>query len=171
VQATANPYAELLKTWGGLAGVISLLISVFVLLRSLYLDRSHMWLIHRKDETEQSFVRTTNPQTFLGTATLIVTNNSSRPNAINKWHATVKDRDGNKAPVNMLLTKLTDFPPFNVTPLAVPSFSSVEAHLSFDVDVRTLPNPVVFEVMATDRTRKAYRICISIPNDVRNTFS
>jgi hypothetical protein len=174
MQATPNPYAEFLKTWGGLAGVVSLLVSVVVLLRSLYLDRPHLWFIHKKDETEQSFVRTVAPATpnlAIGTATLIVSNNSSRPNAILEWNANMRDTQGNGHPVDMLQGTLTGLPPHNVTPIVLPAFNSAEAHLLFLVDVSTLPNPAIFDVKAKDRTGKVYQVSISIPNVVRNTFS
>jgi hypothetical protein len=62
-------------------------------------------------------------------------------------------------------------PPLNVTPIVLPAFTACEAHLLFPIDVRGLPNPVVFEVRAKDRNRKMHAISISIPNVVKNTLS
>jgi hypothetical protein len=59
----------------------------------------------------------------------------------------------------------------NVTPTVIAAFSAIEAHLLFSVDLSTLPDPVVFKVRARDRTKKVYRIPVSIPNVVKNTFS
>src|SRR5713226_2315576 len=137
LQITPNPYVEFIKLWGGVAGFVS----ISMLLRALYLERSHLLFIHKRDETEQSFVRTLDaPNIVIGTATLIISNNSSRPNAINEWNATVKDREGKDHAVDMLQSTLgapSDFPPLNVTPIVMPAFSSIEAHLLFHVDVRT----------------------------------
>jgi hypothetical protein len=66
--------------------------------------------------------------------------------------------------------QLTGFAPFNAM-VSLPAFTSAEAHILFYVDVRTLPNPVVFRVIATDRTRKAHRLSVSIPNVLRNTLT
>jgi hypothetical protein len=174
---STNPYADFLATWGGLAGVVSLLVSVFILLRGWYRDRSHLWFIQNEDISEQSFCRTLNVRSpgethhVIGSATLTVSNNSSRPNAILRWTGTVRDVDGRVRNVDMSGPQhLTGFPPFN-TMVSLPAFTSAEAHLLFYVDVRTLPNPVVFRVTATDRTKKMYRLSVSIPNAVRNTLS
>jgi hypothetical protein len=169
-----NSYAEFLKMWGGLAGVVSLLVSVFLLVRALYLDRPHLWFIRKNDETEQSFVRThlSNPPGMVfGTLTLIISNNSARPNAVIAWKAITNTKYGNVHQIEMLQSTVGDLPPLNVTPIVVPAFSSVEAHLLFLVDVSALPNPVIFDVIATDRSRRVYQISASIPNVVRDTVS
>lgn len=145
-------------------------------------ERPRLSLIHKSDASEQSFVRmlgAASPNTVFGTATLIISNNGPKPNAIVHWGVSVKDRDGKDHPVDMCQDELTsldgtnasDFAPHNVTPIALPAFSATEAHLLFLVDVQTLPNPVVFDVNATDITGEVYRISISIPNVVRNTMS
>ncbi len=41
----------------------------------------------------------------------------------------------------------------------------------FLVDVRTLADPVVFQVVPKDRNKKMYRIPVSIRNLVRNTLA
>jgi hypothetical protein len=166
-----NPYADFLSTWGGLAGVVSLIISVIVLLRGWYRDRSHLWFIHKKDETEQFFVRTTRPSEVMGTATLVISNNSSRPNAILEWNATTRDKDGKVRTIDMTQSTLTDLGALNVTPMIIPAFTAVEAHLLFIVDPNALPDTAIFDVTAKDRTKKVHRISGSIPKVVRNTFS
>jgi hypothetical protein len=169
-----NPYAELLKTWGGLAGVVSLLVSIVVLLRGWYRDRSHLWFILKTDETERFFVRTIQskiPNVAIGTATLVVSNNSSRPNAILEWSATTTDKNGKVHKIDMSQSELTDFGTLNAVPTTVAAFTAVEAHLMFLVDARTLPDPVVFHVKAKDRTKKVHRISVSIPNVLKNTLS
>lgn len=153
-----------------------------VLLRTLYLDLPHLWFAQKKDSTQHSFVRLIQSQggeTAMGTATLIVSNNSSRQNAIIEWSASVKDTQGNDHAIDMTQGTLgdsdrarpQDYPSVNVTPLALPAFSSAEAHLLFLVNERILPSPVNFDVVAKDRTKKLYRIPVSIPNTVRNTMS
>ena len=171
-----HPYADFLDRWGGLAGVVSLLVSIFVLLRGWYRDRSHLWFIQNEDTSEQSFCRSLNVRAneahhVIGTVTITVSNNSSRPNAILRWTATVRGVDGTVRNVDMSGPQhLTGFPPFN-TMASLPAFSSTEVHLLFLVDVRTLPNPVVFHLTATDRTRKVHRLVVSIPNMVRNSLT
>jgi hypothetical protein len=174
MQSPANPYADFLKTWGGLAGVVSLFVSIVMLSRGWYRDRSHLWFILKTDETERFFVRTIQskiPNAAIGTATLLVSNNSSRPNAILEWKATTKDKGGKVVEIDMTQSELTDLGTLNAIPTTVAAFTAVEAHLVFLVDVRTLPDPVVFHVKAKDRTKKAHRISVSIPNVLKNTFS
>lgn len=165
-----NPYADFLSKWGVLAGA-SLIISVIVLLRGWYRDRSHLRFTLKKDETEQFFTRTTRPHEVIGTTTVVISNNSSRPNAILEWNATAKGNDGKVRAIDLTQSTLGDLGALNVTPLVVPAFTAAEAHLLFLVDVSTLPNPVVFHVTAKDRTKKVHRISVSIPNEVRNTLS
>ena len=113
---------ELLKTWGGLAGVVSLLISIIVLLRGWYRDRSHLWFILKADETERFFVRTLQskiPNAAIGTATLVISNNSSRPNAILEWKATAKDKGGKFVEIDMTQSELTGLGSLNVIPTTI----------------------------------------------------
>jgi len=166
-----NPYADFLSTWGGLAGVISLIVSIIVLLRGWYRDRSHLWFIRKQDESENFFTRTTRPPEVIGTTTVVIANNSSRPNAILEWKATTTARDGQARVIDMIQSTLGDLGPLNLTPMVIPAFTAAEAHLLFHVDVSTLPDPVVFHITAADRTKKAHQISVSIPNVVRNTLS
>ena len=173
-QNPTNPHSDFLSTLGGLTGVVSLLVSVIILLRGWYRDRSHLWFIPKTDETERFFVRTMPikfPNTVIGTTTVVVSNNSSRPNAILEWSATTKEKDGKVRKVDMTQSELTDLGTFNAIPTTIAAFTAVEAHLLFLVDIRTLPDPVTFHVRAKDRTRKVYRISVSIPNVLKDTLS
>jgi hypothetical protein len=145
-----------------------------VLLRGWYRDRSHLWFILKADETERFFVRTLQskiPNAAIGTATLVISNNSSRPNAILEWKATAKDKGGKFVEIDMTQSELTGLGSLNVIPTTITAFTAVEAHLLFLVDVRTLPDPVVVHIKAKDRTKKVYRISVSIPNVLKNTLS
>ena len=111
---STNPYANFLSTWGGLLAVVSFIVSVVVLLHGWYRDRSHLWLMHNEDISEQSFVRTlavraATGENVIGTTTLIVSNNSARPNAIIRWHATVRDVHGAIHEINMGMEQLTGY--------------------------------------------------------------
>ena len=176
IQAPPNSHVELLKVWGIVAGIVSVLLTTIAFLRRAYLNRSHLSFIHKEDETEQSFVRTDKPHFAFATTTLLVTNRSSRPNAIIKWAGTACDEMGTPREISLIEQVLVDrnpgsqpqFPPFNVTPLALSPFSTAQAHLMFSLDMRGLPNPVVFDVSATDSTHKIYLLSVSIPHVVRN---
>jgi hypothetical protein len=102
---STNPYADFLSTWG-LAGVVSLIVTADISLRGWYRDRSHLWLMHNEDTSEQFFVRASGVRTetvdnVIGTTTLIISNNGARPNAIIRWHATVRDVHGTTHEINM----------------------------------------------------------------------
>src|ERR1700688_733316 len=89
--------------------IISLVVSIGVLIRSIYLDRPNLLFIHSTDDTEESFVRTPNPNEVIGTATLIISNNSSRPNVVIDWSASVRDAQGNLRNVEMPRTTLGEY--------------------------------------------------------------
>jgi len=113
----------------------------------------------------------------MAAVTLIVSNHSARQNAIVEWSATVKNSAGEECVLDMMQSTMGEGPDdphietYNATPLLLPSFSAVEARLVFHVNERTLPNPIVIDLVAKDRMQKTHPVSISIANVVKSTMS
>jgi hypothetical protein len=164
---------EVLQFVGAIAGL-------WVLGRQLVLERSKLLVTQKLDPTQESFVRLTysrTEHTEQGSTTLLIANKSSRANAILQYQGWVEDIQGTKVPLDLtegfLRSSRGDSPEiaFNVAPLSLPPFTSVQAHIVFSVSASRLPNPAVFEFRLVDMYGKVYKINIRIPNVVKATLS
>jgi hypothetical protein len=159
---------EMLKTslgWqvlGSVIGAVGGLLGAWALLRSVWRERSKLVLVHKADPRWYTIDRNTGPTI---TVTMVISNRSSRPNAIIRYETEIILKDGGKQKLlveqgqfgKSNSSDTLDFHSFGVTPMNTPPFSTVEAVLCFtNVDPQKYKYPTTLEITACDMYGKRF---------------
>jgi hypothetical protein len=153
------------QTISSFVGIVGGILGTISFFRSVWRERSELVVTQKEDLGWHKIDQNLPGSTATLTLTMLVSNRSSRPNAVLRYEGNIVQKDGTKKKLRVEQGQWgrsnsedgINFHHFGVTPLNVPPFSTVEAVICFlEIDLEKYRYPLSLEITALDMYGKQF---------------